>query len=161
MESVNQPMGDIQSRILRLETESTLRRLVYEYCHGLDKRDAERFLAVWHPDARWLSGPLFGDFYGKEEIHRALVEHMWPAFLHLNHWTTNFVITEMGSDRASGVSDMYFAGPKADGEAVLVSATYNDQFERREGKWRIAERAIAIHYFSALPGVVMKRPTTL
>jgi ketosteroid isomerase-like protein len=150
---------DQEKRLQLLEDESALRRLAYEYCHGLDKRNVERFLDVWHDDARWISGPLFGNFIGKEEIRRGLVETMWPAFKQLHHWTTNFVV-DIDGDRAYGLSDMYFAAPRADGVALLVSATYNDTFERRDGRWRIAERVIDIHYFSPLPGVEMSPPAS-
>lgn len=148
---------DLETRVDRLESELEMRRLIYEYCHGVDKRDLERFLDIWHDDAVWEIGPPFGNFYGKDAIRGALVDLIWPAWRETHHWTTNFVV-DIDGDRAHGVCDVDCNGANPEDVALLVSATYTDDFERRDGEWRIARRQVVIHYFSPVPGVDLAPP---
>ena len=148
---------DLETRIDRIESQFELHRLVSEYCHGVDKHDLDRFLDIWHDDAVWEIGPPFGDFTGKSEIRRALVELIWPAWRETHHWTTNLVV-EIDGDRAHGVCDVNCNGANPEDVALLVSATYTDDFERRDGRWRIAKRNVVIHYFSPVPGVDLAPP---
>ena len=147
----------LETRIDRLESQFELHRLVSEYCHGVDKHDLDRFLDIWHDDAVWEIGPPFGNFHGKDEIRRALVELIWPAWRETHHWTTNLVV-EIEGDRARGVCDVNCNGANPEDVALLVSATYTDDFERRDGRWRIAKRGVVIHYFSPVPGVDLAPP---
>ena len=39
------------SRIDELVAYEEIRRLVADYAHGVDKRDRDRFVSVWHEDA--------------------------------------------------------------------------------------------------------------
>ena len=49
--------ADARAAVDRLLSESEITRLVHEYCHGVDKRDAGRFMSVWSSDAVWQVGP--------------------------------------------------------------------------------------------------------
>jgi gamma-hexachlorocyclohexane dehydrochlorinase len=40
----------------------------------------------------------------------------------------------------------------------MISATYTDDFERRDGIWKIARRAVVIHYFNPIPDAEMSSP---
>ena len=69
----------IEERLALLEATEQLRRLAHDYCHGLDKRDLHRFLAIWTADAVWALG---GDTNprGHEEIGRTAAQAIWPSF---------------------------------------------------------------------------------
>ena len=148
---------DLETRIDRLESQFELHRLVSEYCHGCDKHDIDRFMSIWHDDAVWEIGAPFGTFKGKQEIRRAMEEHIWPAWRETHHWTTNLVV-EIDGDRAHGVCDVNCNGASPEDVALLVSATYTDDFERRDGRWAISRRHVVIHYFSPVPGVDLAPP---
>ncbi len=95
---------ELQERLERLESESAIRTLVHEYCHGADKRDRARFAAVWTPDAVWQVAPT-QEFRGVEAICAA-VEWQWGgAFLQMHHWTSNLVI-DLDGDQARGEVDV-------------------------------------------------------
>jgi hypothetical protein len=47
-----------------------------QYCHGLDKREFDTFLEIWHVDAVWEMGDL-GVFAGKEAIGTVIL-HQGP-----------------------------------------------------------------------------------
>lgn len=40
----------------------------------------------------------------------------------------------------------------------MISVTYTDDFERRDGVWKIARRAVAMYYFNPINGAEMSAP---
>jgi gamma-hexachlorocyclohexane dehydrochlorinase len=50
-------------------------------------------------------------------------------------------------------------GATKDDVVQMIGATYTDEFERRDGVWRIARRAVVIHYFNPVPGAEMTPPS--
>lgn len=148
---------DLATRLDRVESRQELHELVSNYCHGVDKHDEATFMGIWHDDAVWAIGPPFGDFSGKDEVRRALVEVIWPAWNSTHHWTTNSVF-DVDGDRATGVCDVGMQGEAADGTTTFVSATYTDRFERRAGRWGIVHRGVEIHYFAPAPGITLTPP---
>ena len=148
----------LEDRIDRMESRWAMRDLVSNYCHGVDKHDIDLFMSIWHDDAVWRIGPPFGDFYGAPEVRRALEDVIWPAWRETHHWTTNLTLTFDGPDAAHGVCDVNCNGATPDDVMQVVSATYTDRFERRSGRWAIAERDVVIHYFSGVPGVDLAPP---
>ena len=150
---------DLLARVDRLESRHEIEALVSNYCHGFDKRDYSLFSSIWWPDCVWRIGPPFGDFAGHEGIHTAIYDVLWPAWAQSQHVTSNLVVDFTGSDAASGVCDVDCVGLLTDStEATFVGATYRDQFQRREGEWRISERAVVIHYFNQFPGTTLSAP---
>jgi hypothetical protein len=149
---------DLLRRVERLETESALARLVYDYCHGLDRRDMDRYLSIWHRDAIFNTNTEFGNFVGIAEIERGVRENMWPAFKATHHWTVNFV-ADINEDTATGLSNLTHQGVTADGVAMIVAATYHDQFGRFDGRWLITNRSIETHHFAPLPDVDWSTPS--
>lgn len=148
----------LEARIDRIESRAAMHDLVSDYCHGFDKRDWDRFLAIWWEDCVWEIGPPFGNFEGHAGIEHAVKEILWPAWLASTHFTTNLVVTFDGPDQATGICDVDCIGTTADGVAQTIAATYRDRFERRGGVWKIARRHVTMHHFSALPGVTLSPP---
>lgn len=132
-----------------LRSRQEIERLVAEYCHGCDKHDLDRFLAIWHPDAAWKIGEPYGDFYGTADIRRGL-ELVWSALPQSHHWTTNLVIDFDDGEHAHAISDCTADGEDAEARTITISATYYDKFERRNGRWAFSDRTCNIHYFKAL-----------
>ena len=149
----------LQARIDELESRSAIRDLVSDYCHGFDKRDYGRFLAIWWPDCNWDIGPPFGTFEGHDGIHRAIYEVLWPAWRESHHLTTNLRIEFHGADSASSVCDVDCVGMLA-GEDVcqIVGATYTDSLQRRDSQWKILRRKVQIHYFNPIVGTRLVKP---
>lgn len=127
----------IEERLDIVESELALRRLVAEYCHGADKRDLARFLAVWTPDARWVLGDDV-EMRGHDAI-RAVVERQWLAYRSYHHLTSNLVV-EIDGDRATGECDVAVTVQLRSGRWIRGGGTYRDEFERRDGTWLIARR---------------------
>lgn len=148
----------LEHKIDRLESRFALQDLVSDYCHGFDKRDWARFLAIWWEDCVWEIGPPFGRFEGHAGIERAIHQVLWPAWRESSHFTTNLRVAFDGPDRARGVCDVDCIGTTADGQAQTISATYTDRFERRGGVWKIRQRDVRMHHFSPLLGITLAPP---
>lgn len=60
----------LEARIDRIESRAAMQDLVSDYCHGFDKRDWDRFLAIWWEDCVWEIGPPFGALQGTPGLPR-------------------------------------------------------------------------------------------
>ena len=88
-------------RIDEIESRNAMRDLVSNYCHGFDRRDWDCFIGIWHEDAVWDIGPLFGEFHGHEGIQKAVQEILYPVWRESHHLTTNLSITFVDDDHAN------------------------------------------------------------
>ena len=126
---------DVSARLDRLESISALTRIVHEFCRSADQRDLERFMALWHPDAVWVT-------HERAEGHdaiRAAILAQWDSLPELHHWATNVVVDADG-DRGQVESDVLLLVRLRDGSRIRAARTYRDVVERRDGLWRILER---------------------
>lgn len=130
-------MTDLEGRLARVESELEIRGLAAEYCHGADKRELDRFLAVWTPDAVWRMNDEV-QYEGVDAIAR-VVQAQWRTFAQYVHWTTNHTIWIDG-DEARGESDVAALVRLHNGRWVRTGGTYRDEYRRVDGKWLIAMR---------------------
>jgi len=139
----------VEERLAQLEATEQLRRLAHEYCHGLDKRDPDRFLAIWTPDAVWALG---GDTNprGHEEIGATAAQAIWPSFTETHHWTSNHVVDDMSEGTARGTCDISAVVRDAQGRWMIASATYADTYTKYDGRWLISRREAITHFTRAL-----------
>ncbi|MDP6828395.1 MAG: nuclear transport factor 2 family protein [Kiritimatiellia bacterium] len=149
---------ELVRRVDELESRAALRDLVTDYCRGFDTHDWDTFIGIWHEDAIWEIGPPFGAFQGHEGIREAVFDVLYPAWRETHHLASNLKIEFDGPDRARGVCDVDCMGAAADDIVQMISATYTDDFERRDGVWKIAKRHVVIHYFNPVPGAEMSAP---
>lgn len=145
-------------RIDELESRAALRDLVSDYCIGFDTHDWDRFISIWHKDAVWDIGPPFGSFAGHEGIHKAVFDVLYPVWRETHHLTSNLRVTFADADHAHGTCNVDCMGATKDNVVQMISATYTDNFERRNKVWKIAKRGVVIHYFNAIPGAQMTAP---
>ena len=146
------------ARIDELESRAALRDLVSDYCIGFDTHDWERFISIWHADAVWEIGPPFGTFNGHEGIREAVQEILYPVWRETHHLTSNLRLSFGDADHVHGTCDVDCMGATKDDVVQMISATYTDDFERRDGVWKIAKRHVVIHYFNPIPGAEMIAP---
>ena len=145
-------------RIDELESRSALRDLVTDYCLGFDNYNWEQFISIWHTDAIWEIGPPFGTFNGHAGIRKAVFEILYPVWRETHHLTSNLRVSFSDADHAHGVCNVDCMGATKDNVVQMISATYTDDFERRDGVWKIAKRNVVIHYFNPIPGAQMSAP---
>jgi uncharacterized protein (TIGR02246 family) len=139
---------DLEQRLTRLEATEELRTLAHEYCHGLDKRDLERFLSVWDDDGQWV---LADDVRprGHSEIEKMLTEGIWSSFAETHHWTSNHVVDWSEQD-PRGTCDVHANVRDNAGQWLRASATYIDSYVNVDGRWRISRREATVHFTEPL-----------
>jgi hypothetical protein len=145
-------------RIDELESRAALRDLVSDYCLGFDRHEWDRFMSIWHPDAVWEIGPPFGTFTHHAGIRKAVEEVLYPVWRETHHLTSNLRLSFSDADHAHGICNVDCMGATKDNVVQMISATYTDDFARRNGVWKIAKRAVVIHYFNSIPGAQMSAP---
>ncbi len=121
--------------------EHQLRRLVHRYCRAVDRGDIEELRRLYHRDAsdshgafsRGPAGDLIDQIAAARPHLRSMQHHVT---------TTNFVI-----DGATAEGEVYTIATHtfvADGRDVdvIVGGRYLDRYQKRDGVWKILERAI-------------------
>lgn len=140
----------VDERLERQESRTEIADLVSHYCRGCDTRDPELFMSIWHDDAAYNVGGPFGAYQDHAGI-LAGIQEIWEALPETHHWTTNLVLDFSDSDHATGKCDVVCECIDHDGKFLLISASYDDTFERRDGTWRIAYRDLTLHYRRSVP----------
>lgn len=135
-------------RLDMLESRIHISDLVAGYCEGLDRRDADRFIGIWHEDATYLPPGDRGTFHGAEELKNYLeiVARAWSA---THHWTTNHTITFSSPDHAIGRSDAFAVCISHESEPRLISATYHDIYKRDASVWKMHRRMVEQWFVSS------------
>lgn len=132
----------LAARLEQVEAREAIRRVVHEFSHGFDKRDMERFLGIWHPDAVWLVAPGY-EAAGHDGL-RAVAEQSWAQMATTHHWNCNEVI-DVDGDRATGTIDVNAMAQTQEGTWHQSAATYHDTYVRLNGQWLLQRRDAAIH----------------
>jgi hypothetical protein len=145
-------------RVDQLESRNAMRDLVTTYCRAFDRGNYELFLGIWWEDCVWDIGPPFGVFEGHAGIEKAVKGVLWPVWRETHHLTSNLQVNFAGQDDARGECDVDCMGATRDDVVQMISATYRDHFQRRNGIWKIKRRDVAIHYFNPIPGAQMTAP---
>ena len=99
--------------------------------------------------------PPFGSFSGHAGIKQAVFEVLYPVWRETHHLTSNLRVTFRDTDHAHGVCNVDCMGATKDNVVQMINATYTDEFERRNGVWKIARRGVTMHYFNPIPGAQM------
>lgn len=138
----------LAARLDRVEAELALHRLAHDYCVGADHHDRLRWEAVWALDAVWETGP-HRVFVGLEAICAA-VEQQWRTFPVMQHATANHTVAVSG-DAATGRSDVVVLAQLPDRHWVVGGGSYEDEYRRREGVWRMTRRRVTQPFDLTLP----------
>lgn len=125
--------------------------VLVRYCRGADRGDADLIEAAYHDDATEDHG---GTFLGSAKDYVAMLRKILPAAPRMTHATTNILI-ELDGDVARVESYILtFSRREAEGEDAFDSLTMArviDRFEKREGRWAIAQRRLAWEWNHEMP----------
>ena len=141
----------MDTRLAGLLDKQEIEETVLRYCRGIDRRDFDLVRNCYHPDAL----DHHGSFSGSVDEYIAWVDKLTSRYRFSMHLVGN-VLIELGGDdstpRDDGIAPSDLAACETYGVSLHRSddprpfmnlATgfrYLDRFERREGKWKIAER---------------------
>ena len=124
-----------------LVTEAAIRRVVAQYCRGIDRLDLELVRACYHADAV----DVHGSFSGTVDEYLAWVGRLLEKYDATAHYVANQLveIADDDPDRARVETYGVAVHRAASGGPHLNLTTgfrFVDRFERRGGEWRIAHR---------------------
>ena len=136
------------ARVERLIAESDIRDVCLRYCRGIDRRQFDLVRSCYHPDAL----DEHGDFLGTVEEFIAHAERSLQRFTSTVHLLGN-ILVEVADDGDHARSEAYAVAshrlPATNSRAErdhVVGLRYIDDFERRDGNWRIADRICAFEW---------------
>ena len=117
------------------------------YSRGVDRRDREALLSVYHEDA-WDDHAVF--------CGPAAAFADWAFDFHNKYQTAHhhYILNhscELDGDTAHSETYYLFAGVNREGpEVILSGGRYIDRFEKRDGRWAIAARKCLIEWSGTL-----------
>jgi hypothetical protein len=145
------------ARIDALESQDVVRKLKAAYMQGLDDRLRGAVADLFWEDAVWeglperipegtdpaLAGP------GSSNVGRAAIAQSFvdaaAKMSFTSHWLTNEDITVDG-DRAVGKWKLLQACTYGQETAFWQAGVYTDDFERRDGVWKISHLRLAMDF---------------
>jgi len=142
----------VEEQLDRLLAESDIRKVLYTYCHAIDRTDLEELKTVYHPTAI----DNHGVFSGAASDYASWVIDALAGATETQHLIGN-VNVDVDGDVAHVES--YLQGtsliPTEDGgtRVEVLIGRYVDRFERRNGSWKIAHRTFVRDFDYTLPAV--------
>lgn len=125
-----------QERIQSLLDRQDILDCLTRYCRAVDRFDTELLRSVYHEDAIDDHGSFLGD--RDSFIDWALGYHRQHQLSH-HHMIFNHSV-ELDGDQAHSETYWLFFGENRSKPDTLAVGRYIDRFEKRAGRWAIAER---------------------
>ena len=136
-------MTDRERAIDELLAKQEITEAIFKYCRCMDRCDKELGKAVFHPDAKVDYGAQIYQGTGHGFVDMALGGHT-SAFLTHSHQHGNILI-RIDGDRAYSETYGHVTLRRRDEAGGFVDhrnfGRYLDIWEKRDGRWKIAERA--------------------
>jgi ketosteroid isomerase-like protein len=127
-------------RLQRTLDQQEIADVIHRYCRGIDRCDFDLVRSCYHPDGI----DDHGDFRGGVEDFIAYVQRTLPTFERTMHFIGNVLIEPTGDTaRAESYAIAHHRIPPRGSKPERdynVGLRYVDDFERRNGDWRIAAR---------------------
>lgn len=122
--------------------------VVHRYCRGVDRLDRELVRSCYWPEATDEHGSFSGT---RDEYLAWLFDRMLPRFEFTMHRVTNVLVDRVDLDAGTAKCESYGVArhhqPSEKIEANLTTGfRYVDDFERRDGQWRIARRICPVEW---------------
>lgn len=127
----------LEQMVRELKDREEIRDCLARYCRGVDRFDRELVLSVYHPDAIDEHGKFVGQ---REEFAEWAIGQHSEAHLSHQHCILNHTC-DLDGDVAHTETYFLFVAMNRKGKPVTMGGgRYVDRFEKRDGKWAIADR---------------------
>jgi hypothetical protein len=137
----------LELAVRALQDRQEIQDCLVRYCRGIDRGDIELALTAYHPDAVDDHGVMCGN--AAELVTWAIKTHN-ETQLRTQHLISNLSLDIQG-DAANCETYWHYCGfnkpPLA--PVSLIGGRYLDRFERRNGRWGIAQRVCVIDWHGA------------
>ena len=128
-----------------LMDDRAIRNKLSLYQRSMDRCDAELGYQVFWDDSEIYVGEWYPGVTGKEFVDSCMEAH--PGIFLTSHQITNTYVTINGDKAGSeSYAKPYFIYLNEDGtfRLQLQCCRYNDQWEKRDGDWRIVHRVVSM-----------------
>jgi len=122
--------------------KEAIREAALRYTRGIDRHDDDLMAQAYHRDATDDHGAYVGDPAGF--IVHAKTTHARNWDVH-HHYITNQTI-ELDGDTAHVETYFLAVLRRKTGPIDMVGGRYVDRFERREGRWAVADRVCLVEW---------------
>jgi len=147
------PQAKLDQRLSRMEIVEAM----WRYSHAVDRHDNAMMEGLFWPDCEISYTNLFtGD---RAKFLTWANPHHEEAYINHQHHTTVHVI-DIDGDTASAEHYCIVFLQRRDGSILLSSGRYLQQWERREGEWRILVREFMPEMSAGLAGGTARLTTT-
>jgi len=144
VEELKQTIKALETKVQVLEDVIAIDKLKSRYAQIADSRqfakgDADReaiataMADLFTEDGIWDGGELFGTHRGRQAIHDYFYKPGWKLAL---HYVMNSHI-DIEGNKARGQWYFLLAGTTKDNIAVWMGGSYDDQYEKINGRWFI------------------------
>jgi hypothetical protein len=134
-------MATADALLQEMIDEFQLRKLVHTYCRLVDRGDFASLQDLYHHDAvdghGGFSAGTSDDFLIQLEAARAHIR-----FMQHNITTTNFAINGTSAEGEIYTIAVHTLAGKGQDVDLVVGGRYLDKYEKRDGAWKLIERAI-------------------
>ncbi len=140
--------ASLEERVARLEARNQIRELVARYCFTVDARDVAGIAECFTRDGAMRSLDGVMDATGRDAVVRQFHDRfavLGPS----NHFTHDHLIEfdSDDADRATGIVNSH-AEVVRNGDALLASLRYHDEYRREDGRWRFQLRLLSFFYYA-------------
>jgi hypothetical protein len=129
-----------------LLAERDIRRVLFLYCRGVDRRDFDLIRSCFHPDAY----ADYGSFTGDTDGFIAYLREEMARFTRTSHSLANIVID---IDGTHAVAESYVtafhrlpARPNRPTRDFICGLRYIDRLEKRDATWALSDRRLAFEW---------------
>ena len=130
----------------RVLSRQAIHDLLMAYARGVDRADVALLESIFHPDATVITGLIDGS---GREFPQSIVEHVQTKLDRCFHAIANEWV-EVYGDRAIGETYV-IAITTAAGRDGMIAGRYLNEFERREGVWKILSHTIVMDWSTTQP----------
>ena len=127
--------------VARMEIHQALMR----FCRGVDRGDADLICSAYFPEARDQHGAFEGT---AAELAAMLIPDMDASNMVGQHMITN-ILYEFDDEHHARVESYYFVLHPEQSGIIWTGGRYLDEFECRDGEWKIAARKVLIDWSKA------------
>jgi len=140
-------------RASRLGDRLAIQQLNDDFCHELDRGDADGFARLFTPDALYTFGPRI--LRGTAQIRDFYLNRTRDGPRTSRHFVTGLRIEFVSEQAARGLSVcMTFSAPglpPIESTVPAVVADFEDVYALTDGQWQFAERHIRPMFKAAVP----------
>jgi len=143
---------NLEKRIQRLEDIESIKILKAKYCYYTDlyyedPTNLDRLMnEVFSPEAELDFGPMLGKAKNKEEVKDFFENMVFAGLSFCQHLLHNPIIEIIDENQATGRwSFLVPCTREIDQGAGWLSGIYDEQYEKRDGKWLI--KIIKVKWF--------------